>query len=115
MSEIRTIHASSCGDFSDEQDEAKNEVFATKSCDLAKLRFMPKSSIEKTLTDWRSEQLQKIEEELQLLHVIEKMMKQSDSVNFEGFTDEKKFADLIRNAKNKSSSLFLNVPCSSGK
>jgi hypothetical protein len=76
---------------------------------------MPKSSIEKTLTDWRSEQLQKIEEELQLLHVIEKMMKQSDSVNFEGFTDEKKFADLIRNAKNKSSSLFLNVPCSSGK
>jgi hypothetical protein len=24
MSEIRTIHASSCGDFSDEQDEAKN-------------------------------------------------------------------------------------------
>ncbi|XP_044270118.1 uncharacterized protein LOC123014886 [Tribolium madens] len=100
MSESSSVCGSSCGDCSDVR-KIKREI-RTKHFDLSKFKLMPKKMLETTLVQWRSEQLQKVEEELHLLRIIEDMMKNSDAERFEGYTDKMKLAELMKNVRSSS-------------
>mgnify|MGYP005984948183 CR=1 FL=1 len=76
------------------------EIYETKSFDMSKLQQLPPETLERTLVEWRDEQLQKVEEELHLLLVIEDMMRSSEVENFDGYTDEKKFGQIIKQVRN---------------
>ncbi|EFA00036.1 hypothetical protein TcasGA2_TC002844 [Tribolium castaneum] len=100
MTENSSFYGSSCGDYSDIE-KIKSEIL-TKRFDLSKFKCMPKEILETTLVHWRGEQLQKVEEELHLLRIIEDMMKNSDAEKFEGYTDKTKLAELIKSVRSSS-------------
>jgi hypothetical protein len=72
-------------------------VVGIDSIDLTKV--VSKEQVMDILNEWKREQIDKIQEELKMLYVVEDMMKNSDSQNFEGYTDETQFECIFR--KNK--------------
>ncbi|KAJ3642336.1 hypothetical protein Zmor_025132 [Zophobas morio] len=77
-------------------DELENvkKVVGIDSIDLTKV--VSKDQVMYILNEWKREQIEKIQDELKMLYVVEDMMKNSDSQNFEGYTDESQFKTVFK-------------------
>ncbi|RZC39760.1 uncharacterized protein BDFB_007653, partial [Asbolus verrucosus] len=64
-----------------EELENVKKVVGIDSIDLTKV--VSKDQVMNILNDWKKEQIEKIQDELKMLYVVEDMMKNSDSQNFE--------------------------------
>lgn len=74
--------------------ENVKKVVGIESIDLNKVAS--KEQVMNILNEWKKEQIDKIQEELKMLYVVEDMLKNSDSQHFEGYTDESQFESVFR-------------------